>query len=148
ADPGRLRRRTDAETEEALVDALVRAARPLSARRRDPSRLSFARRAEDMIRDSLADDLRIAQCAPRLGTTLRTLELGFQDLYGVSLRAYRHALRLNAARCDLLRAEGEESVGTVAVRWGLLHLGRFAIDYRRMFGESPSETRLAARRRR
>jgi AraC-like DNA-binding protein len=38
-------------------------------------------------------------------------------------------------------------VGTVAVRWGLYHLGRFSTEYRRMFGESPSETRRTARRR-
>jgi transcriptional regulator GlxA family with amidase domain len=57
-------------------------------------------------------------------------------------------LRLNAARRDLLRRDAEESVGTVAVRWGLLHLGRFSADHRRMFGESPSETRRAALRRR
>jgi len=144
----RLRRRTDAETEGAIIDALVRAARPPTARRRDPSRRHFARRAAEMIREGLQDDLSISHCAPQLGTTLRTLELGFQDLYGMSLRAYRHALRLNAARHDLLKPDGEDSVGTVAVRWGLLHLGRFSTEYRRMFGESPGETRQAARRRR
>jgi transcriptional regulator GlxA family with amidase domain len=28
----------------------------------------------------------------------------------------------------------------VAVRWGFFHLGSFSADYRRMFGEGPSET--------
>lgn len=143
--PG-LRRRRDSETEDAVIDALLRSARTRSVRR-DPGRFALARRAEGMIRDSLGDDLSITHCAAQLGTPLRTLELGFRDLYGTSLRAYRHALRLNAARHDLLRPDGEDSVGTVAVRWGLLHLGRFSTDYRRMFGESPSETRKAAKRR-
>lgn len=29
---------------------------------------------------------------------------------------------------------------TVARRWGFHHLGHFAVDYRRAFGESPSDT--------
>ena len=142
----RLRRGTDVETEEAIVDALVRAARPRPERRRDPGRFALARRAEGMVRDSLAEDLSIARCAAYLGTPLRTLELGFGELYGITLRQYRHSLRLNAARRDLLRRDGEDSVGMVAVRWGLYHLGRFSTEYRRMFGESPSETRRTARR--
>ncbi len=142
----RLQRKTESETEDAVIDQLLRSARPRPVRR-DPGRFATARRAEEMIREGLQDDLSISRCASQLGTTLRTLELGFQDLYGTSLRAYRHALRLNAVRHDLLRPDGEDSVGTVAVRWGLLHLGRFSTDYRRMFGESPSETRRAARRR-
>jgi AraC family ethanolamine operon transcriptional activator len=139
---------TDAETEDAIVEALLRAAGPRPAPRPDPGRFALARRAERMIRESLADDMSITGFAAGLGTSLRTLELGFRDLYGTSLRVYRHALRLNAARRDLLRGDGEESVGTVAIRWGLLHLGRFSTDYRRMFGESPSETRRTTRRRR
>jgi AraC-like DNA-binding protein len=34
----------------------------------------------------------------------------------------------------------------VAMRWGLVHTGRFAAAYRRKFGESPSETLRACRR--
>ncbi len=143
----RLQHTSDSETEDAVIDALLRSARPRPVRR-DPGRFALARRAEEMVRECLGDDLSLTGFAAQLGTPLRTLELGFQDLYGTSLRAYRHALRLNAARHDLLRPDGEDSVGTVAVRWGLLHLGRFSTDYRRMFGESPSETRQAARRRR
>ena len=32
------------------------------------------------------------------------------------------------------------SVTTVALRWGFDHFGRFSVDYRRMFGESPVMT--------
>ncbi len=143
-----LRRRTDAETEETVIEALLRAARPQPERRRDPGRFALARRAEAMVRDNLAEDLSITRCAAYLGTPLRTLELGFGELYGITLRQYRHSLRLNAARRDLLLPAREDSVGTVAVRWGLYHLGRFSTEYRRMFGESPSETRRTARRTR
>ena len=138
----------DDETEEAVIDALLCSARSLpSPPRSGPAcRSPAGRRA--WCAASLADDLSITRCAALLGMPLRTIELGFQDLYGTSLRVYRHALRLNAARRDLLRGDSDDSVGVVAVRWGLYHLGRFSIEYRRMFGESPSETRRATRRRR
>jgi AraC-like DNA-binding protein len=32
------------------------------------------------------------------------------------------------------------TVADVAMRWGLMHTGRFAAAYRRTYGESPSET--------
>ena len=31
-------------------------------------------------------------------------------------------------------------VSDVALRWGFTHFGRFSLEYRRMFGESPRET--------
>jgi transcriptional regulator GlxA family with amidase domain len=78
--------------------------------------------------------------ATLLRTTLRTLELGFREVYGMSPRAFRHLLRLQKAREDLRRATPYETVGQIAMRNGLLHLGRFSVSYRNAFGESPSET--------
>ena len=54
-----------------------------------------------------------------------------------------HALtleRLRRVRFDLENAQGEISVTETALRWGFSHLGRFAADYRKTFGERPSET--------
>lgn len=35
---------------------------------------------------------------------------------------------------------GLASVTDIALKWGFAHLGRFAIEYKRAFGESPSAT--------
>ncbi|HLK84781.1 MAG TPA: helix-turn-helix domain-containing protein [Xanthobacteraceae bacterium] len=48
-------------------------------------------------------------------------------------------MRFERARQELLNAEAG-SVTEIATRWGFGHLGRFAVEYRRRFGESPSET--------
>jgi AraC-like DNA-binding protein len=38
-------------------------------------------------------------------------------------------------------------VADVAMRWGLVHTGKFAAAYRRAYGESPSETLRGVPRR-
>ena len=44
-------------------------------------------------------------------------------------------------RDRLLTARDEgKTVTVIAKQHGFLHLGQFAIEYRKMFGESPSET--------
>ncbi len=141
-----LRRGSDATTEEAVIRAILAAARA-RPRRDDPGRFAAARRAEAIIRDRLSEDLSIRRIATALRTPLRSLEQGFRDLYGMSLREYLYTLRLNAARRDLLRAEGGVTVGAVACRWNLHHLGRFSTNYGRWFGETPRET-LRSRGRR
>lgn len=51
-------------------------------------------------------------------------------------------LRLQHVREELLADEspGLASVTDIALKWGFAHLGRFAIEYKRAFGESPSAT--------
>ena len=51
-----------------------------------------------------------------------------------------HEQRLQAVRRHLQRAAAHESVSSIALHWGFAHLGRFAGDYLRRFGESPSAT--------
>jgi AraC family ethanolamine operon transcriptional activator len=49
--------------------------------------------------------------------------------------------RLQGARAEFKSGVGLGSVKTVAFNWGFWHLGRFSAEYRRIFGELPSETR-------
>jgi AraC-like DNA-binding protein len=60
---------------------------------------------------------------------------------------YLRLRRLNAVRRELLRAKpGTVRVTDTAMRWGFWELGRFAREYRALFGELPSET-VASRKR-
>jgi AraC-like DNA-binding protein len=54
--------------------------------------------------------------------------------------------RLAAAQARLATAGAARDVTEVAAELGFSHLGRFAIAYREVFGESPSQT-LRRRRR-
>ncbi|SHL33712.1 helix-turn-helix domain-containing protein [Roseibium suaedae] len=71
----------------------------------------------------------------------RTLQYAFRDYAGMTPTAYLRLLRLNRVRAILSKAEADGTTVTeVAMRFGFLHLGRFAQDYKKVFGESPSAT--------
>jgi transcriptional regulator GlxA family with amidase domain len=43
-------------------------------------------------------------------------------------------------REELLQAPHSARVGEIAARWGFAQAGRFAVQYAKTFGESPSDT--------
>jgi AraC family ethanolamine operon transcriptional activator len=100
-----------------------------------------AREAESFLRENLDRPVSIAELCLVTGVPKRTLMLGFADSFGMPPLAFHRRMRLNAARRDLAGSRpGEATVTDVALRWGFDHFGRFSIDYRRMFGESPIAT--------
>ena len=71
----------------------------------------------------------------------RTLQYAFQEHYGMSPKTYLNNYRLNGVRRELRkRAPFKTKVNDVASLWGFWHMGQFAADYRKVFGELPSET--------
>ncbi|MGW4767300.1 AraC family transcriptional regulator [Nocardia sp. NPDC004278] len=87
-------------------------------------------------RIGLHDIAAAANCSPR------TISSAFRDRLGLSPMAYVRNLRLERIRAEILTST--DQVGTIAYRWGVSHLGRFAGEYRDRFNELPSDT--AARR--
>ncbi|MUM18862.1 AraC family transcriptional regulator [Mycobacterium sp. CBMA271] len=86
--------------------------------------------------------LTIEKLANDAGVSVRALQQGFHDLVGCSPMAYLREVRLNRARDALASADPRSgaSVTDIALDWGFMHLGRFSVEYRRRFGESPSQT--------
>jgi AraC-like DNA-binding protein len=71
----------------------------------------------------------------------RTLLRALQAVYSTTPSRYLRSIRLEQARLALLsRDKNTKTVTQVATRFGFRELGRFAIDYRARYGESPSET--------
>lgn len=104
-----------------------------------PARSKLFRRAEEYMRAHLGDPVGAIDLARELGVSDRTLRLVFRERVGLGPMAYFKCLRLNAVRGRLRTAPGV-SIGDVAVAFGFHHLGNFAADYRRLFGERPFET--------
>ena len=83
---------------------------------------------------SVADLCRVARVSSP------TLYRAYQAEFGLSPKKYLKARSLSGARGDLLTAAPGTQVVDIANRWGFWHMGQFANDYRRQFGELPSET--------
>jgi adenylate cyclase len=70
----------------------------------------------------------------------RTLQKHFRTFFDLSPQEYLRRTRLAVAREELLDATERVTVTEVAIRSGFNHFGRFSVEYRECFGESPSAT--------
>jgi transcriptional regulator GlxA family with amidase domain len=103
------------------------------------------KRAVDYIEANLAAPIGLPEIVAACGVPGRTLIKHFRDFRSTSPMRYLRTARYEKVREELSRAEREESVAEIAARWGFSHMGRFSVDYRRRFGESPSATRQRGR---
>lgn len=100
----------------------------------------FVRRAEDFMHEHSDQILRLADVATALGVSERTLRNGFQRFRGVGPIQYLRQIRLDRAYRALLDAPENTFVSNIALDCGFMHLSRFSLEYKKRFGESPSET--------
>ena len=89
----------------------------------------------------LVDRLNVEDVCAEHDVSERTLRYAFQDRYGLGPMAYFKTQKLNALRRRLKAAgAAEPSVNALAAQWGFDRTGNLAADYRRLFGELPSQT--------
>ncbi|MFJ6662211.1 AraC family transcriptional regulator [Streptomyces sp. NPDC091377] len=98
-------------------------------------------RAMAIIEAHAAEPLTVADIAEAVGTGVRALQDGFRRYADTTPMTYLREVRLLRVHADLLESDPSNiSVTEIATRWGFLHPGRFAIQYRERFGEKPSVT--------
>lgn len=111
-------------------------------RDRSPFRARYKamQRALDIMDATCEEPLPIPEICRMSGASWRTLDRAFQENFDVGPKAYYLRLRLQRARRDLIATGPGASVGEIANLNGFWHMGQFARDYRKLFGERPSET--------
>ena len=93
------------------------------------------------MRRALTQRIAATELAQLCGVPERTLHRHFLVFLGHAPLVQFRRMRLAAAREALLApGDGRASVTDTATRFGFTHLGRFAGEYRRRFGETPSAT--------
>ncbi|WP_338811535.1 AraC family transcriptional regulator (plasmid) [Agrobacterium leguminum] len=100
--------------------------------------------AIEYMRVNLSEPIHAADIAAAAGVSVRTLHHGFRQFKATTLMAYLQHLRLNAVHQDLQTAARGQTVSEIALKWGFVHGGRFAADYRQRFGQFPKETLLSS----
>jgi AraC-like DNA-binding protein len=98
------------------------------------------KRAIDYMEAHLILAIGLADITVAAGVPGRTLLEHFRRYHGVSPMAYLRRARFAKVREALRHAEPEENVTSIAMSLGFSHMGRFSVEYRKRFGESPSET--------
>jgi AraC-like DNA-binding protein/tetratricopeptide (TPR) repeat protein len=111
-----------------------------AATRRRPSMPGAVRRACDAMRANPGGNLSLAQLADIAGTPVRTLQRQFRIFMGRSPHEVLREIRYATARRELLRGLPNAKVTDIAARCGLHHFSRFSAEYRRRYGENPSQT--------
>ena len=129
--------------EDLILERLVRAV-GASSRRERPEYRFLASRCNDYLEANADRCVTLAELREALGVSDRGLRRFFASAYGTSPGQFLRVQRLHGVNRVL--AEAGTTVTDAATSFGFFDVGRFAGDYRRLFGEQPSETRRRARK--
>ena len=105
-------------------------------------RRAVVQNAMNYIDDHLAGRITMDAVAKAVHMSVRSIQQGFREELGMTPMTYVRERRLERVReelTDAIPADGV-TVTQVAERWGFNHLGSFAVEYRKRWGETPSET--------
>ncbi len=123
---------------EAMADCLRTAevAEDSSARRQHTAIL---RRFNRMVEENPDQALFIPEVCRAIGATERTLRACCHEILGVGPKRYLLLRRMHLVRRSLRESAATATTVTeIATRYGFWQFGRFAGEYKALFGESPS----------
>jgi transcriptional regulator GlxA family with amidase domain len=101
----------------------------------------LVQQAENLALAYLDEPIHISALCRTLKVSERTLRKAFHKLHGLPPCRHLRMLRLSQARRALLSADCRlTSVTEIATCFGFVELGRFSVEYKKVFGERPSQT--------
>jgi AraC-like DNA-binding protein len=102
---------------------------------------AIVRSVEGWVDGQSPETIHLADLCRALRLSRRTLQRAFTETLGMGPARYLTLRRLAAARAALRQSDpATTTVTETATRYGFWELGRFARDYRQLFGERPSQT--------
>jgi AraC-like DNA-binding protein len=130
--------------EETLIQALVTCLTRAKVQQDRAIKRRHARimvRFEEELAEHLGEPLRIVELCKLIGVSELTLRSCCTEFLGVSPGGYVLLRRLNRVRAALCNADPKMvNLAELARHSGFARLERFAVAYRAVFGETPSET--------
>jgi AraC family ethanolamine operon transcriptional activator len=130
--------------EQQLIDALVESlskgsAIEVTAAARQHQDLAV--RFEALLETQPERSLRMGEISGALGVSARTLRVCCEEQLGMSATEYLRRRRMQLVHRALRNGDPDAArISAVARRYGFRSLGRFAANYRALFGELPSAT--------
>jgi AraC-like DNA-binding protein len=129
----------DEEFPVRLITALAESRSELCEQPLKP-RQKGSRLALEFIDESCQHNPSIPDICAATGLSWRSLDRAFKECFGIGPKRYLLNLRLIQARRQLKSAPPITKVIDVANDLGFWHMGDFAREYRKMFGELPTES--------
>jgi transcriptional regulator GlxA family with amidase domain len=130
--------------EQVLVEAMVGCLAEQKARDNNSAQGQHAiimRRFRRVLEENPEQPLYIPEICKAIRVPDRTLRQCCQEHLGMGPKRYLLLRRLHLARRALRQAQPDTTTVTgTATRFGFWQLGRFAVEYQSLFGESPSAT--------
>jgi len=118
---------------------------PLLTAQASPDLPAYLQRTCRFIAEHAREEIGLRDLEAAAGVARQRLYDAFHRYLSCTPMGYLRQQRLLAVRAALLAPQPAASVSAVAMEWGFSHLGRFAADYRKAFGEAPSQTLENAR---
>lgn len=125
---------------DALVETLELASGTSSPLPPPSTRAYIVDKAIEIIESEISEPLALGDLCKAIRICPRTLRYSFENVLGMSPTKYILYRRLVHARADLQNSGGKELIERIALRWGFWHMGRFSQNYKRYYGETPSQT--------
>jgi AraC-like DNA-binding protein/Tfp pilus assembly protein PilF len=98
------------------------------------------RRALDAMHAAMERDIGLPELAAAAGLSGRALQRQFKTFLGKTPHEALRDIRFDCARRQLLQGAPGTKVMDIALRCGFPHFGRFSIEYRSRYNETPSQT--------
>jgi AraC-like DNA-binding protein len=109
---------------------------------------AIMRRFHQVIEEHLDEPLYVPELCKAVGASERTLRSCCEEHLGMGPKHYLLLRRMHLVRRTLREAApAETTVTEVATRYGFWQFGRFSVEYKALFGESPSTTLARPRER-
>jgi AraC-like DNA-binding protein len=113
-----------------------------TAQDRQDATSTTLRRAIAFIEQRPDADIGVADIAAAANVSIRAVQFAFRRQLDTTPMAYLRAVRLDHAHHDLVATDPDhgDTVTGIASRWGFYSNSRFATQYRRAYGVTPSHT--------
>lgn len=98
------------------------------------------REVEEYLDDNSSTPINMKVLTQVTGYSGRSIYRAFRRYRDYTPMEYLRNVRIRLARKKLLHAKPGSMITTIAYECGFTHLGRFSAEYKRCFGEKPSET--------
>jgi AraC family ethanolamine operon transcriptional activator len=101
----------------------------------------YIREGRALLKQNINATYAIADMVEDLQVSKRTIQHGFKRYLGFTPKEYQQYIRLNGIRDTILSINDPKiSLSEIAAKYNYFHLGHFSTEYKKFFGESPSET--------